>query len=106
MIHVVRRIEPIVERGIRTRDGKGFSKQELMAVDLTLGRAKTMGIPMDHRRGSSHPENIKTLQEFLRDNKNLEKVPKPKMTGKPHVGRAYRAKTGAGRKVRGLSRRK
>ncbi len=103
---MVRRIAPTVKRGIRTREGKGFSKAELAAVDLTLGRAKTMGIPMDHRRGSSHEENIKVLKEFLKDEKNLEKVKKPKMTSKPHTGRAYRGKTSAGQKVRGLSRKK
>ena len=104
---MVRFITPIVESGDRVREGKGFSKAELAAVDLTLGRAKSLGIPVDPKRGSSHDENIEALQEFMKEAENLEiKVSKPKKTGKAHVGRAYRARTSAGQKIRGLRKNK
>ena len=104
---MVRNISPIVERGIRVREGKGFSKDELVAVGLTLGNAKNLGIPADPKRGSSHEENIEALKEFLEETKDLEiKVSKPKMTSKPHVGRAYRAMTSAGQKIKGLRKNK
>lgn len=104
---MVRIISPIIESRTRIREGKGFSKTELVTVGLTLGRAKNMGIPADPKRGSSHEENIDALKELLKDAKNLKlKAPRPKMTGKPHVGRAYRARTSAGQKVKGLRKNK
>ncbi len=100
---MVRIISPMVEHKGRVREGKGFSKAELVAVELTLGRAKSLGLPVDPKRGSSHDENVEALKEFLKEAKDLDiKVSKPKMTGKPHVGRAYRGRTSAGQKVKGL----
>ena len=100
---MVRMISPIVESGKRIREGKGFSKTELNAVGLTLGNAKSYGIPSDPKRGSSREENIEALKEYMKKAKDLDiKGSKPKMTGKPHVGRAYRARTSAGQKIKGL----
>ncbi len=107
MIVMVRFISPIVESGDRVREGKGFSIPELKAVELTAGRAKTMGIPVDTKRGSSHDENIETLKEFLEEAKDLDiKVEKPKVVNKPIRGRAFRGKTSAGQRMRYLSRKK
>ncbi|TRO57161.1 hypothetical protein E2P71_01685 [Candidatus Bathyarchaeota archaeon] len=107
MITVVRFISPIVESGDRVREGKGFSIGELEAVELTAGKAKSMGIPVDTKRGTSHDENIETLKEFLDEAKTLDiKVEKPKIENKPIRGRAYRGKTSAGQKMRNLSRKK
>ena len=79
MIIMVRFISPIVESGDRVRKGKGFSKEELEAVELTMTRAKSLGIPVDTRRKTSHDENIEILKEFLEEAKDLDiKVPKPK----------------------------
>ena len=105
---MVRNISPIVEkRGNRVREGKGFSKAELVAVGLTLGNARSRGIPSDPKRGSNHEENVEALKEYLKETKDLNiKVSKPKMTGKPHVGRAYRARTSAGQKIKGLRKHK
>ena len=103
MISMVRIISPMVDHKGRVREGKGFSKAELVAVELTLGRAKSLGLPVDNKRGSSHEENVEALKEFLKEAKDLDiKVSKPKMTGKAHVGRAYRGRTSAGQKVKGL----
>ncbi len=100
---MVRIIAPIVESGARVREGKGFSKAELAEVGLTLGNAKQYGIPADPKRGSNHDENVEALKEFMKEAKDLDiKVSKPKKKAKPHVGRAYRARTSAGQKVKGL----
>ena len=104
---MVRNIYPIVESGDRVREGKGFSKAELAEVGLTLGNASTYGIPADPKRGSSREENIEALKEYMKDVKDLDiKASKPKITGKPHVGRAYRARTSAGQKIKGLRKNK
>jgi len=104
VISMVRNLSPIVEHKGKVREGKGFSKAELIAVELTLGRAKSLGLPVDQKRGSSHDENVEALKEFIKGAKDLDiKVSKPKMkTGKTHVGRAYRGRTSAGQKVKGL----
>ncbi|MBN2333913.1 ribosomal protein L13e [Candidatus Bathyarchaeota archaeon] len=104
---MVRIITPIIESGDRVREGKGFSKEELGAVELTLGEAKRRGIPVDSRRRSSHDENVETLKEFLEETENVElKVQRPKQFSKPHVGRVHKGRTSAGQKMRYLSRRK
>lgn len=107
MIKVVRFISPIVESGDRVREGKGFSKEELDAVKLSMTRARSLGIPVDSRRKSSYDDNIEILKEFLGKAKDLDiKVAKPKFKSKAISGRAFRGKTGAGKKMRNLSRRK
>jgi large subunit ribosomal protein L13e len=107
VITMVRFISPIVEIGDRIREGKGFSLLELKTVELTAGKAKKMGIPVDLRRKTSHEENIETLKEFLDEAKNLDiKVGEHKLVSKPIRGRAFRGKTSAGKKMRNLSRRK
>ena len=104
---MVRFVVPIVETGDRIREGKGFSIGELEAAQLTVGKAKTMGIPVDTKRGTSHDENIEVLKEFLEEAADLEiVVEKPKMESNPIRGRAYRGKTSAGQKMRNLSRKK
>lgn len=107
MIVMVRYISPIVESGDRVREGKGFSLGELGAVELSAGNAKKMGIPVDPKRKSSHEENVEILKEFLEETKDLDiKVEKPKVENKPIRGRAFRGKTSAGQRMRGLSRKK
>jgi len=107
VIKMVRYINPIVETGRKIRKGKGFSRSELEAVEITAGEAKKMGIPVDTRRKSSHDENIETLKEFLEeaDERDL-KASKPSFNSKPIRGRVFRGKTSAGQKMRNLSRRK
>jgi len=107
VINMVRFITPIVESGDRIREGKGFSLTELEEVELSASKARSMGVPVDTRRGTSHEENVETLKEFLQDAKNLDiKVEKPKIENKPIRGRAFRGKTSAGQKMRYLSRKK
>ena len=100
-------ISPIVERRDRVREGKGFSGEELKAVELTPAKARRLGIPYDPRRKSRHEETVEARKEYLTDAETAELgVRKPRQTSKPHVGRAYRGRTSAGKKMRNLSRRK
>jgi hypothetical protein len=107
VIIMVRFITPIVESVKTLRDGKGFSAEELEAVELSMGKAKSLGIPVDPRRRSGYEENVEALKEFLEEIKDLDyTVSKPVFTNKPVRGRAYRGKTSAAHKMRYLSRRK
>ncbi len=56
---------PIVYRKGKVRKGKGFSRDELRAVELSLKEALKMGIPVDPRRKSRHEENVNLLKQFL-----------------------------------------
>jgi ribosomal protein L15E len=104
---MVRMISPIVERRDRVREGKGFSGEELKAVELTPAKARKLGIPYDPRRKTSHEENVEALKEYLKEAVTAELgFRKPRQTGKPHVGRAYRGRTSAGKKMRNLSHKK
>jgi len=100
-------ISPVAESRGKIREGKGFSGEELKAVELTPGKARSLGIPYDPRRKSSREENVEALKEYLESAEAVERVlRKPRQTVKPHVGRAFRGRTGAGKKMRNLNHRK
>jgi large subunit ribosomal protein L13e len=100
-------ISPVVESRGKVREGKGFSEEELKAVELDPGKARSLGIPYDPRRKTSHDENVEALKEYLESAEAAGlRFRKPRQTGKPHVGRAFRGRTSAGKKMRNLSRRK
>ena len=102
---MARLIRPIVESGGALKEGRGFSVEELSEGGLTPGRARAMGIPVDTRRKTSHPENVEARKAFLEEAEGAElKVPKPKKAHKPLPGRVFRGKTSAGRKMRALVR--
>jgi large subunit ribosomal protein L13e len=55
-------IKPIIQRPHgKTKNGKGFSPNELEKAGITCFQAKQMGIPVDFRRKSTHQCNIETL---------------------------------------------
>ena len=59
------KIQAIVKRKRKVRKGKGFSRGELKAVNLSVKEARKLGIPVDERRSTIHDENVKTLKTFL-----------------------------------------
>jgi len=67
MVEVV----PIVRRKLRdgriiTREGRGFSVNELREAGITVDLARKLGIRIDKRRRSCRPENVEALKELLR----------------------------------------
>lgn len=58
-------LNAIVYRRGKKRAGKGFSREELKAVGLSLKEALALKIPVDPRRRTKHEENIKALKEYL-----------------------------------------
>jgi ribosomal protein L13E len=49
----------------KQRYGKGFSREELKRVGLSLKDASKLGIPVDSRRKTAYEENVKTVNAFL-----------------------------------------
>ena len=47
------------------RIGKGFSKGEIQNAGLTPYEAKMHGIPIDHRRRTSHEWNVELLKKHM-----------------------------------------
>jgi len=46
----------------KERPGKGFSPDELKEAGLTNGDARSLKIPVDRKRKTSHEENIASLK--------------------------------------------
>lgn len=45
------------------RTGKGFSIEEIQKAGLSLHTAKIMGVSIDKRRKTLHPQNVQRLKE-------------------------------------------
>lgn len=58
------RVRPVVKRKRKAREGKGFSREELREVGLSLSEALKQGIPIDTRRSTKHEENVKRLKAY------------------------------------------
>jgi len=59
----------------RTREGKGFSRDELKEAGIDRKHASRLRLPVDLRRKTRHAENIKLLKRYL---KNLERPAAPR----------------------------
>jgi len=55
----------VKRKGGKTREGRGFSRKELIQAGLNLKEALKIGLPIDKRRKTVHEENIKILKEHL-----------------------------------------
>ncbi len=53
---------PVVKTGNKTREGRGFSLNELKQAGLTIFDAKRIGIYLDKRRKTVHNENVEYLK--------------------------------------------
>ena len=61
------KVKPIVHRkGCKKRKGKGFSREELREVGLSFKDALKLGISIDKRRKTKHPENVEILKNLLK----------------------------------------
>ncbi len=101
-----RMVTPIIKRGDRMREGRGFSRGELREVGLSPSEAMRLGIPVDRRRRTVHGENVERLRAYLEESeKSGIRFKKPRQTAKPKRGRVFRGLTSAGKKMRGLRKR-
>ena len=57
-------IYAVVNRGRKSRMGRGFSQDELREVDLSFKRALSLEIPIDPMRSTKHSENVETLKVY------------------------------------------
>jgi ribosomal protein L13E len=69
MVRVMKKnIKPLVNvqttRGHKTREGRGFSLEEIKRAGLTLDDVK-LEVPVDKRRRTAHTDNIQTLKEHF-----------------------------------------
>lgn len=61
------KIQSVVQkRKDGTRKGKGFSRGELKEAKIDFKQALKLAIPLDLRRKTKHPENVKTIKEHMR----------------------------------------
>jgi len=68
----------------KQRQGKGFSPDELKEAGLNTAEARTLKIPVDRKRKSSHEENI----EALKNHYEKAQTTKPKAPAKPKEKKA------------------
>lgn len=102
---MVRMISPIVKRGNKIKTGRGFSIGEIEEVGLNVGEARHLGVPVDQRRSTSHPENVEALNEWVAEaRKEGFRAPRPKQSSKGQRGRAFRGMTSSGKKMRALKK--
>jgi len=50
----------------KTREGRGFSREELKEVGLDFRQALSLHLRVDARRKTEHAENVKALKLLLR----------------------------------------
>ncbi len=59
-----------VSRGLaipKVREGRGFSVGELKEAGLSVAKARKLGLYVDLRRRSVHPENVEALKNFIKE---------------------------------------
>ncbi len=60
----------LVKRKSRLAEGKGYSLGELEQAGITAEQARGLGIAVDRRRRSVHPENVEELRVLLGERKS------------------------------------
>ncbi|KXH75625.1 MAG: hypothetical protein AM326_08850 [Candidatus Thorarchaeota archaeon SMTZ-45] len=65
--------EPTVKspRDARSKRGRGFSIEETVQAGLTITETRRMGLIVDKRRKTVHPENVEALKQYMKDLEEL-----------------------------------
>ena len=50
---------------IKIRNGKGFSRPELLSIDLDAGKARRLGLRVDSRRTTRWDRNVEVLKNWF-----------------------------------------
>lgn len=82
---------PMVKTGVEARKGRGFSRDELKDVGISVTEALKTRIPVDLRRSSKHEENVKLLKKYC--NKPEPKKPAKAEKAEPAKTTTRKAKT-------------
>ena len=64
----------VFKKAGKQRCGKGFSREELKKVELSLKEALRFGIPVDSRRRTVHEQNIEVVKAFLESKKGKSEL--------------------------------
>ncbi len=100
---LLRRFGGIVSREYKI--GRGFSRGEIEALDLTVKEARLLGLHVDDRRKTVYEENIERLRQWLRELKESgikQIVVTTEIFVKRDLRKVFKGKTMSGRKGRGL----
>ena len=65
MTNLVEAIYAVVNKGRKSRKGRGFSSHELKEADLSFSQALDLGIPIDPKRSTRYDENVEALKGYL-----------------------------------------
>jgi len=57
----------------KTRNGRGFSRKEIIEAGITMDEALWIGIPVDAKRKSLYEENVETIHDILEHIEELQK---------------------------------
>ncbi len=62
-------VEPVVKSpdDAKFRRGRGFTKGELADAGLTIKEARDMGLIVDLRRKTMHPQNVEILKNYVKE---------------------------------------
>ena len=65
--------EPFVKspNDAKPRRGRGFTGGELKDAGLTIKEARDMGVLVDVRRKTNHPENVEILKNYVKEMEEL-----------------------------------
>ncbi|NHJ13266.1 MAG: hypothetical protein EAX95_06285 [Candidatus Thorarchaeota archaeon] len=58
-------------KGSKPRRGRGFSLGETREAGLDVLEARQMGVIVDERRRTVHPENVEILKQYIKDFEKL-----------------------------------
>lgn len=79
--------EPFVKspKDAKPRRGRGFTKSELNEAELSVKEARDMGLIVDLRRKSTHPENVEILKNFIKEMEELVEAIMAEEEAKPEA---------------------
>ena len=62
----------VFKKNRKSKEGRGFSKEELRKAALDFQKALKLGIPVDSKRRTLHEENVEALKEYVGSLKKAE----------------------------------